>query len=235
MFATLLETRAIRPRRTASSIASIVAHGAVIVGATLVTSEDGRMAIPPEPRLVPVVLSRAEPPKAVEPRPVSTVSGTVAPSPIVARLRVPEVVPVGIPPIDLTAGATSPEFDQSRIAASGIFCVDHCSTTPQTDASGNVFLTGRDLTMRLAADPVPPRYPEALRRAGVEGEVIVKFVVDTTGLVDVRTMEVVRSTHEAFTNEVRKALEQLRFHASIVGERKVKALAVMPFRFTLLK
>jgi hypothetical protein len=48
-------------------------------------------------------------------------------------------------------------------------------------------------------------------------------------------MEVVRSTHEAFTNEVRKALEQLRFHASIVGERKVKALAVMPFRFTLLK
>jgi protein TonB len=87
--------------------------------------------------------------------------------------------------------------------------------------------------MRLAEQPVPPRYPESLRRAGIEGDVVVKFVVDTTGRVDLRSVEIVSSTHDAFTLAVRESLGRLRFQPSVVGERKMNSLAVMPFRFTL--
>ena len=101
------------------------------------------------------------------------------------------------------------------------------------DNQGRLVLSAGDVGMRLAEQPVPPRYPETLRRAGVEGDVVVKFVVDTTGRVDMRSVEVVSATHEAFTLAVRASLGHLRFHPSTVGERKVSALAVMPFRFTL--
>lgn len=98
---------------------------------------------------------------------------------------------------------------------------------------GQALWSTSDVLMRLLADPVPPRYPEALRRAGVEGEVVVKFLVDTTGRVEMRTVEILRSTHEAFTAAVRETLTRLRFSPAVAGERKTNALAVMPFRFTL--
>jgi protein TonB len=87
--------------------------------------------------------------------------------------------------------------------------------------------------MRLIQKPVPPRYPEALRRAGIEGDVVVRFVVDTSGRVDPRSIDVVRSTHDAFTAAVRESLAKLRFAPATVGAHKVSALAIMPFRFRL--
>ena len=89
------------------------------------------------------------------------------------------------------------------------------------------------MLMRLLENPVPPRYPEAMRRAGVEGDVVVKFIVDTTGRVDMGSLEVLRSTHDAFTAAARETLAKLRFAPATTGERKTRALAVMPFHFTL--
>jgi outer membrane biosynthesis protein TonB len=48
-----------------------------------------------------------------------------------------------------------------------------------------------------------------------------------------RTIEVLRSTHSAFTTAVRETISRLRFAPATSGERKVPALAVMPFHFTL--
>ena len=93
--------------------------------------------------------------------------------------------------------------------------------------------TARDIVMQLREQPTPPRYPETLRRAGIEGNVTVRFVVDTTGRIDMNAIEILSSDHELFTASVREALAKMRFSPSMVGERKVKALAIMPFRFTL--
>ncbi len=87
--------------------------------------------------------------------------------------------------------------------------------------------------MRLLAKPVPPRYPDLLRRGGVEGHVLVRFMVDTTGRVDLASVEIVESTHDLFTAAVRAALPALRFAPATVGNQKAKALAMMPFLFQL--
>ena len=87
--------------------------------------------------------------------------------------------------------------------------------------------------MRLVETPPPPRFPEVMRRAGIEGEVVLKFLVDTLGRVDMASIEVVRSTHQAFTAAVIEMLPKLRFIPSAHGERKVAAVAMMPFRFKL--
>ena len=233
MFATLLETRAIRQRRTASSITSILLHGVIIGGATVVTARDTVVPVPRtgEPPVIVFEVSRPSPPIDTRPRQVGPT--TVTQSPLTTRINVPVVVPVGIPSIDM--GASTPVFTYERFATSGVLCERDCATPVRTDSGGRALWTSNDLTMRLATEPVPPRYPESLRRAGVEGDVVVKFVVDTTGMVEMQTVEIVRSTHDAFTAAARETLARLRFYPSTVGERKVKALAVMPFRFTLQK
>ena len=232
MFGTLIESRAVTPRRTGGSIASILFHSVVITGGVLATAKDIVTAAPegPLPRIMPYV--RMVEPSATR-RPVSVSSASVASAPFLQRLNIPTIVPIGIPPIDLTAAPTPAEFRSGPVGTPGILCEHDCAASTVTDADGRQLWGANDLMMRLLEDPVPPRYPEALRRAGVEGDVVAKFVVDTTGRVDLRSVEILRSTHDAFTTAVREALSKLRFAPATTGERKIRALAVMPFHFTL--
>ena len=78
-----------------------------------------------------------------------------------------------------------------------------------------------------------PRYPDILKSANVEGEVLAQYVVDTTGRADVRTFKVLKSTHELFTKSVRNALADMRFEPAEIGGHKVKQLVQQPFTFAL--
>jgi protein TonB len=80
-----------------------------------------------------------------------------------------------------------------------------------------------------------PRYPDILRSAGVEGEVLAQFVVDTTGHVENGSFKVLRSSHDMFVAAVRSALPGMRFIPAEVGGRKVKQLVQQPFTFAIQK
>jgi protein TonB len=80
-----------------------------------------------------------------------------------------------------------------------------------------------------------PRYPDILKQAGVEGEVLAQFVVDTSGRAEINTFKVLKTTHELFTVAVRSALPTMRFFPAEVGGRKVKQLVQQPFSFTIQK
>jgi len=82
---------------------------------------------------------------------------------------------------------------------------------------------------------VQPRYPDVLRRAGVEGEVLVQFVVGPDGRADVGSLKVLKQSHELFTQSVRNALPMMRFNAAKVGGRPVRQLVQAPFAFTIAK
>jgi TonB family protein len=86
----------------------------------------------------------------------------------------------------------------------------------------------------VAGNP-SPRYPDMLRTAKVEGEVLAQFVVDTFGRADMNTFKVLRSTHDLFTESVRVSLPNMRFEPAQVDGRKVKQLLQMPFNFNLSK
>lgn len=80
---------------------------------------------------------------------------------------------------------------------------------------------------------IAPAYPDALRRAGVGGEVRTKFVVDTTGRVDPRTVKITSATNAAFAAAVRAALPKMRFAPAKIGGRRVKQLVQQPFAFSV--
>ena len=82
---------------------------------------------------------------------------------------------------------------------------------------------------------MPPRYPDMLRSANVEGTVLAQFVVDKSGMADMTTFKVLKSTHELFSHAVQLALPQMKFHAAQVGGHPMKQLVQMPFQFSLTK
>jgi TonB family protein len=78
-----------------------------------------------------------------------------------------------------------------------------------------------------------PRYPDIMRQAGVEGEVLLQFVVDTSGRVEMESFKVLKTTHELFANAVRDVLPGMRYSAARIGGRAVRQVVQQPFMFAL--
>jgi TonB family protein len=79
------------------------------------------------------------------------------------------------------------------------------------------------------------RYPDALRSANVEGEVLAQFVVDVNGEVLPGSLKVLRSTHPLFVDAVKSAVPTMRFYPAEVDGKKVRQLLERPFTFSLSK
>ena len=75
----------------------------------------------------------------------------------------------------------------------------------------------------LAYDPppVPRRMPPGVAGKDGRAEVRIKVLVDTLGRADMRTFEVVRSTHPSLTKSVRGAVAKWKFQPAVVHGCKV--------------
>ena len=80
---------------------------------------------------------------------------------------------------------------------------------------------------------LPPHYPDAMRAANIEGDVLVTFVVDTTGRADMSTFTVIKSTHTLFTQAVKNSVANSRYYPAEIGGHRVKQLVQQPFVFSL--
>jgi len=78
-----------------------------------------------------------------------------------------------------------------------------------------------------------PAYPLPLLEKHVEGAVIARYVVDTTGFADPGSLEVVSSTHAGFVQAVKDALPYMRFTPAKIGPLKVKQLVEQSFTFRI--
>lgn len=86
-----------------------------------------------------------------------------------------------------------------------------------------------------SARGLAPHYPDSLRTAGVEGEVLVQFVVDTLGKAEPQTFKVLKASHEAFAAAVKEAMPGMNFIPASIKGVKVRQLVQQPFAFALAK
>ena len=84
----------------------------------------------------------------------------------------------------------------------------------------------------LQGNPAP-RYPETMLSQGLGGEVLVQFVVDTSGRANMRTFKVLKATHPDFAWAVRIILGSYRFRPAETDGRKVAMYVQMPFKFDI--
>ena len=78
-----------------------------------------------------------------------------------------------------------------------------------------------------------PIYPPRLSAMGKEGRVQATFVVDTTGQVDMASVQVLASDDPEFTESVRTALGGMRFRPATRRGRAVRQLVEQRFSFRI--
>ena len=83
------------------------------------------------------------------------------------------------------------------------------------------------------AGSAAPVYPAELMVDGKEGGVYLRFVVDTMGRADAASIEVLRSSHPAFTQSVRQALPLMLYTPATISGRRVRQLVEQNFEFRI--
>ena len=230
MFSTLVESDARRGRRPGGTILSFLAHYALILGAIYASAEAKTLVEAPRPEKVvfvaEVVVKKPDPPPPER---------DVAPPPPRRNpvLIAPVVIPTQLPEIDLSQRPTDPgEFIANRPSRA-----DSGGVPRSTGGTENVAYSPSPVEKPAMQAPnsATPGYPDVLRRAGVEGEALVSFVVDTTGRVEPGSFKVIRATHELFAAAVRSTLPRMRFFPAEIGDQKVRQLVQQPYSFAIVK
>ena len=222
----LLESKARRERSVTGAIASIAAHTALIGVAVYATAQARVEAAPSAQVVRPVYFPSVRPPA-----PSAPATGSV---PAIIRSRLVFVDPtvnISPPSIDVPLpGLGSGDFRRDPLGG------------PGSPGGRQVARESTDATFRaeqveqqvsLITGSAPPHYPELLRAAGVEGQVVARFVVNEGGRVEEGSMRFTRSDNHLFEEAVRAALLRMRFTPAEIGGRKVRQLVEMPCVFTL--
>lgn len=92
-----------------------------------------------------------------------------------------------------------------------------------------------DVDTAAAVDPTSaaPEYPQTLAQRRVEGGVTFRFVIDSTGLIDMSTVRLVQSSHKLFAQAVLDAMPRMKYRAARVGARAVRLLVEQSFSFKI--
>jgi len=235
MFNQLIESKPKKQKMAGGTLFSLVFHGTLIAVAVFLTARAGIASDKTKAEKIQFVEMKKEAPKPKEPPPPPPKNVVVkAPPPKGFQvLQAPVNIPIKIPDIDLSKKVTD-EADFSGKGVKGGVAKGVEGGTPQKiDANQTYFEFQVEKPVAQIPGTGSPRYPDALRSSGVEGEVQAQFVVDEDGRAEVGSFKVLKATNDLFANAVRAALPNMRFYAAEVGGHKVKQLVQQSFQFKL--
>lgn len=196
----------------------------------------------PEPQPTPTP-PRAAPrtPRNPPPKPNPTeVAGTqeLKTPPVVTGIPAPTVVPPvraedfgGRGAIGGTAAGTPPPTPPAATTGTG-------TGTGGGDGTGTYSAAMVDRRAELInreqiSQRLQQLYPALLRDSGITGNVSVQMVVGSDGRVDMSTVKILSTSHEAFADATMRVLKDLRFRPAKMGDNNVRMLTVMPVTWNL--
>ena len=143
-------------------------------------------------------------------------------------LMAPINIPTEIPPIDLTQTFDPRDFSGVGVEG-GIFSG---VVGGDIDLSQTFLEAVVDERPERLSGPVP-RYPEMLRQAGVEGVVLLEFVIDTTGRVEEDNVKILQSTNRAFEAPARNVIVRSLYRPGRVRGVAVRVLVQQQIGFSI--
>lgn len=227
MLATLLESQHRRTSSFPAQLLSAALHTGLILGAVFATKATVEATAAPE----------APTPRVWLPPPPEPAPGPIAPPLSLPQLpsapTVPTLseVPAVLPSLDLLRNLFLTNPDELLVTR-GRSGVESNGAGPTTNVRG-MTADQVDRPAQLLPGSGRPIYPPQLRSAGLGGEVLVQFVIDTAGRADMATLAIIESSHAWLTSAVKRALETARFAPAEFGGRKVRQIVRMPFVFSL--
>jgi periplasmic protein TonB len=251
MFQTFVSSQAMRFGAARIGVASfsVITHASLITFAVIASGP--RDTILTNPRVIPVEHLTFVQPMELLDRATSARRGSAARAMKAApRLLVPDMTklrivadaslttvpktPEVLPDEDLTSRITkASDFGdvdtQSLVGGSAMWALTH----PGKDGAYT-----QDVVERVAwprRDNPRPRYPSELQRAGVEGSLLVQFVVDSTGRVDEKTLSFPNNAQPGFLRAIKDALLRSRYFPAELAGMHVRQLVQQQFTFVIAR
>ena len=137
-------------------------------------------------------------------------------------LDLPTESSIGLPPID-----RGTPFDPTQWLHAGVVV-----GSASGKEAGPLSAASVDELPLLLAGPAP-RYPEGLRRAGIEGRVVVETVVDTLGRAEPSSVVIVATPRPGFAAPARDYVMRAVFRPARVHGRAVRVLVRVPIDFAI--
>ena len=170
---------------------------------------------PPEPE-EPEVLDVSAADKPVDIADLAPPTQADIPSAVIDSPFVQAVQPTVSTTLNRTVGVTIPA--STRPAASA-------------QALGRIFDLSALDQRPVARGRINPIYPANLKRSGLKGEVLVEFIVDSTG--NVQNAFVVKSSHQGFDDAALQAVSRARFQPGRKGGAAVNTRVQLPIGFSI--
>ncbi len=233
MFNRLIESQPHKQKMAGGTLFSIIFHGALVTAAVVATARAGIADDKTKQEKIQFVEMKKEPPpKPKEPPPPPPKEVFKAPPPKGFQvLRAPVEIPIKIPDIDLTKKVTDEADFSGKGVKGGIATGVVGGTAKPTNEPYFEFQVEKPVSQIPGTGT--PRYPDALRASGVEGEVQAQFIVNEEGRAETGSFKVLKATNDLFASAVRAAMPQMRFYAAEVGGKKVRQLVQQSFQFKL--
>lgn len=229
MFDMLIESKPKKERTIGQTAISVVFHVILIFAAVKATqgaAETVKKIVASET----MAFLAPPPPPEPEPPPPDAVATKNAPPQGFQTIQPPTSIPTSIPPIDLSQKFNAKDFSGKGIEG-GISTGVIGGTAP--------VITGESFTVDQVDDPVQyingplPTYPPALRTAGIEGRVTMRYIVGADGKVEESTIQVLNSTNKAFEAPAIEAIRKSNFKPAKIKGTPVRQLVEQVVRFTI--
>jgi protein TonB len=198
----------------------------IITGMLLIIlSTLSKIYIPPGEiidRLPPVIFDDPEPPKPLDPV-----------DEVIDQIPVPRIQPDMVNDTPDTPETTGPRpdftFDGPGVRIIPAILVDGKIPIPRIES----LFTGFQVDQQpFVTRMVKPIYPFSAKSSGIEGRVVLRFIVDEKGLV--QKPEVLEAEPEGvFEESALAAVVMYRFKPAKIGDKPVKCIVKMPIGFTL--
>jgi periplasmic protein TonB len=203
---------------------SVTLHLAVLFGDKLIPEKAAVQKVEEEPEKIQLIAM----PKLDEPEP-EIIETTEEVKPLDLAPPMQQDVPQLVTPDSFVQKIQPPPPEGVTISASMNIVPE--VRDPNMFRGMQVF----DLSM-LDQQPSPrfqakPQYPFEMRRAGISGEVVVEFLVDTNG--DVQDAHAIRSSQREFEAAAVAAVAKWKFKPGRKGGREVLTRMHVPIVFTL--
>ena len=222
---------------------SVVMHALAVLGAVMVTRAALQSPLAARPDVaVMLFVPKAPPPPPAEveaERPAPAVIVTEPPPKGFQTVAALRDIPDLIPPVDLTQRALDPRDFTGRGAEGGLAAgvvggtgkADVWASGPAVDAIYEASSNDERFSPATVVSQPAPRYPKHLEVAGLQGRVLIEFVIDTSGHVEPGSVRSLESTHPAFEEVAQEAMLGSLFKPARLSGHPVRQLTRQSVRF----
>jgi TonB family protein len=126
------------------------------------------------------------------------------------------------------------DFGMPEIASAKAVTDVPTMNVPESALPDNVYSV-LDVDSAAVRDPdsAAPAYPPVMMMKRIEGHATMRFVIDSTGAIDLSTVTLLDASHAEFVQAVREAMPRMRYRPAKMGLQAVRQLADQLFKFEL--